>query len=135
MITPSLWESRGNSPALTRLLAALIARDPDTIVKEGYLEQILLIFQKLISSKINDIYGFDLLETLISSIPHDALQKYYNPIFQLLLTRLSRSRTESFALRFTRLYHLFSARLEQGKSLFICRCQGYRLDELGYQII
>lgn len=114
VLTPVLWESKGNSPALARLLSSLIARGPDTIIANSQLESTLGIFQKLISSKSNDIHGFDLLETLITSLPPEALAPYWPQIFTLLLTRLSNSRTESFALRFCRLYHLMSARLEQG---------------------
>lgn len=69
IIMPSLWESKGNVPALVRLLTSLIPRGVDTITKNNQLEPILGIFQKLISSKANESYSFDLIESVLESFP------------------------------------------------------------------
>ena len=60
-----LWEPRGNVPALVRLLQAITARAAPTILAQGKLEPILGIFQKLISSKLNEAHAFDLLEAIV----------------------------------------------------------------------
>ena len=114
ILAAQLWETRGNTPALSRLLCALITRGSDTIVANNQLESVLGLFQRLISSKASESYGFDVLETLILHVPAANLQQYWSTIFQLLFTRLSTSRTENLALRFTRLYHLMASRTEQG---------------------
>jgi len=60
------------------------------------------------------MYGFELLECIIANFPTTALEKYYVPILQLLLTRLQTSKTDTFALRFVRLYHFISAKDDKG---------------------
>ena len=68
ILNPSLWTSKGNVPALVRLLSALIPRAPTQIVQNNQVESILGIFQNLVSTKTNEIYGFELLECIIASI-------------------------------------------------------------------
>ncbi|KAL2354309.1 putative chromosome segregation protein Cse1 [Cryomyces antarcticus] len=114
VLMPVLWDSRGNIPALVRLLSASIPRGAESILKNNQLEPILGIFQKLVSSKVNETHGFDLLESVITSFPPAALQSYFVPMLQIMLTRLSNSKTENFSLRFVRFYHLVSARADKG---------------------
>lgn len=64
-----MWEVKGNVPALVRLLSSIIPRGAEHMVKNNQIEPILGIFQKLVSSKINESYGFDLLESVISNFP------------------------------------------------------------------
>lgn len=69
-LAPALWDSRGNIPPLTKFLQAVISKDPSVLNLDGVsLVAVLGVFQKLISSKVSDIYGFDLLETLFLSLP------------------------------------------------------------------
>jgi exportin-2 (importin alpha re-exporter) len=78
------------------------------------IEAILGIFQKLIATKSQESHGFDLVESVVTYFPVDTLKGYFTTIVQLMLARLSSSKTENFALRFTRFYHLVSARLDKG---------------------
>ena len=68
LLMPTLWETRGNIPALTRLLAAIIPRTSQSIVAENQLEPILGIFQRLISGKKTESSAFDLLDAIAKSI-------------------------------------------------------------------
>lgn len=68
LLMPNLWETRGNVPALTRLLAAIIPRAAQSIVAENQLEPVLGIFQRLISSKRTEVTSFDLLESIVKSV-------------------------------------------------------------------
>lgn len=68
ILTPTLWESRGNIPALVRLLSAFLPRVANDVVSEKRIEPILGIFQKLISSKANEGHAFDLLEAIVTYI-------------------------------------------------------------------
>ncbi|GAA5824131.1 hypothetical protein JCM5353_006154 [Sporobolomyces roseus] len=98
LLTPSLWESRGNIPALVRLLRAFLTRGANQIVAAGQVTPMLGIFQHLIQSKANDQYGFELLEALLECIPLANLSQYLStPIFVLLLTRLQASKTDKFS--------------------------------------
>jgi len=119
-----LYNSRGNVPALVRLLSSMIPRASTQIVANNQIEPILIIFQKLISSKANESYGFDLLESVVASFPAATLEPFFVNILQLLFTRLNTSKTENFSLRFIRFYHFFSARDEQGlgTDLFVTLC-------------
>ncbi len=68
LLLPTLWETRGNVPALTRLLAAVIPRAAQSIVAENQLEPVLGIFQRLISSKKTELSSFDLLDSVVKSV-------------------------------------------------------------------
>lgn len=67
LLTPSLWETRGNVPACTRLLSAVIPRASGAIAAENQLEPILGIFQKLLSGKKSELYAFDILDSIVKS--------------------------------------------------------------------
>lgn len=67
LLTPSLWDTRGNIPACTRLLSAVIPKATNAIVTENYLEQVLGIFQNLLATKKSDIYAFDILDSVVKS--------------------------------------------------------------------
>ena len=47
-------------------------------------------------------------------VNRSTLQNYYSAILQVLFTRLQSSQTESFAQRFVRFYHFFSAKKDSG---------------------
>lgn len=68
VLSPGLWESRGNVPALARLLSSLIPRAAADIVANGQVEPILGIFQKLLAGKVRtEVFAFDVLEAVVSS--------------------------------------------------------------------
>jgi exportin-2 (importin alpha re-exporter) len=69
LLTPSLWEASGNVPALVQLLTAYLSRGAAGIVERNQLPPFLGIFQKLVASKVNDVYGFDLLSEVFWNIP------------------------------------------------------------------
>jgi exportin-2 (importin alpha re-exporter) len=101
LLSPSVWEFRGNIPGITRLLTAILEHDPSMFTSTpDSLTPLLGVFQKLIASKMNDSYGFDLLQSILLNIPSNFLQQYLNPIAVLLLTRLKNSRTDRFIKRF-----------------------------------
>ena len=67
LLNPPLWETRGNVPACTRLLSAVIPRAWNEIVSGGQVEQVLGIFQNLLSGKKRELYAFDILESIVKS--------------------------------------------------------------------
>ena len=114
MLLPTLWESKGNVPALVRLLVAMVTRNAEDMVKNAQVEPLLGVFQKLVSSKMSETHGFELLEGVISGFPISALESYFVPMLQIMLSRLSNSKTENFAQHFVRFYHFLSARDHMG---------------------
>ncbi|EEB09183.1 karyopherin Kap109 [Schizosaccharomyces japonicus yFS275] len=100
-LAPALWDSKGNIPALVRLLQATISRGPQLFVTNNYVEPVLGIYQRLISSRVNDVHGFNLLEKVLTVFDANTLSPYINHIFFLILARLRNSKTERFVLRLT----------------------------------
>jgi exportin-2 (importin alpha re-exporter) len=114
ILAPPLWEQRGNVPALVRLLSAILARGSQEIAKNNQLDAVLGLFQKLVSTKVYESYGFDLLEAVIENFPSATLEPYWTPILTIMLTRLQSAQTQSFQLRFIRFYHFVSSRDDKG---------------------
>ena len=114
ILSPQLWEQRGNVPALVRLLSAIVTRASQEMTQANQVENVLGIFQRLLSIKSFENYGFDLIETVISVFPPSALEQYWISILTIMLTRLSNKPAPSLQLRFVRFYHFVAARDDQG---------------------
>lgn len=69
ILDPTPWSSKGNVPALARLLTAIIPRAAPDLVQGNHLDNILGLFQRLIATKTNEAYGLELLECIFISIP------------------------------------------------------------------
>ena len=69
ILSPELWVSKGNVPALMRLVSSMIPRGALNMVKENQLQPLLAIFQQLVGTKLFEVYGFELLECIISNFP------------------------------------------------------------------
>ncbi|CZT50240.1 probable importin-alpha export receptor [Rhynchosporium secalis] len=111
VLSPTLWESRGNVPALARLLSSIIPRAATDIVAQNQIEPILGIFQKLMAGKTRtELYGLDVLEAVITSCDAAALVQYFPTILTILYGRLNNNPPEKFKQRFVRFYHLVSSR-------------------------
>lgn len=107
LLTPALWESKGNVPALTRLLQAYLKKGPKDIVSNNYLEGLLGIFQKLLSARYSENYAFDLLNSLAVHIPYESLLPYLKTITQILLNKLQRSKTPRYTRLVTQYFSIF----------------------------
>lgn len=115
VLMPALWESKGNVPALARLLSSIIPRSAADIVANKQVEPILGIFQKLMAGKTRtELYGFDVLEAVVTSCDVSAIQHYFPTILTIIFTRLNNNPPEKFKQRFVRFYHLVSSRDQQG---------------------
>ena len=115
LITPilnhDLWLSRGNVPALARLLCAIIPRGAADIAAANQVEAILGVFQNLIAKKSKlESYAFDILEAVVSTFNGTELQNYFPTILTIVYSRLAAPNvTDAFKTRFVRFYHLVSA--------------------------
>lgn len=101
LMLPTVWEYRGNIPGVTRLLQAIVAKDPLAFQQPAQLEPLLGVFQKLIASKMHEQHGFELLTTVVLHIPGELLKPYTGLVATLLLQRLLQLITERFVRRFT----------------------------------
>jgi exportin-2 (importin alpha re-exporter) len=98
LLAPSVWEFRGSVPGIVRLLIAILEHDPTAFSPD--ISPLLGVFQKLISSKVQDVHGFDLLQSILLNVPLQTLTPFLNQIAILLLTRLKNSRTDKFVKKF-----------------------------------
>ncbi|WFD31993.1 importin-alpha export receptor [Malassezia sp. CBS 17886] len=114
LLTPALWEQKGNVPALVRLLKAYLRQTPGSLVENAQVEAFLGIYQKLISSRLNDVYGFDLLTTLLRSVPPQSIAAYFQPVLTLMLMRLQSSKTEKFSQHFVVFFGAFCGIQQDG---------------------
>lgn len=95
--TPTLWERSGNVYPLVKLIKVYIKKcEPSKMDQILNIKVLLGIFQKLISSRMNDHEGFNIMENLIQYCPSELLTPYMKQIFILLFQRLSSSKTNKF---------------------------------------
>ena len=108
LLVPSVWDLKGNVPAVTRMLKDLIRYDttlfPDLI-------PVLGVFQRLIASKAYEVHGFELLESIMLYVSLDGLKPYLKQIAVLLLQRLQNSKTERYVKKLVVFLGLISWRL------------------------
>ena len=70
LLTPVCWLQKGSVPGLVKLLRAFIARDANQMVATGqYMSVLAIVQQRLVPSKINDAWGYELLQTVMQFIP------------------------------------------------------------------
>ncbi|KAG8688800.1 importin-alpha export receptor [Ceratobasidium sp. 423] len=97
LFTPAVWQQRGNVPALVRLVKAFITKDPNSVDVRTVLA---VVQQRLIPSRVNDVYGFELLEVLVANLPVETLRPLFNGILVTVMTRLQANKTPAFSYGF-----------------------------------
>jgi exportin-2 (importin alpha re-exporter) len=108
LLTPALWEKKGNVPALARLFQAYIDQAAAELVPK--LNPILGVFQKLLASKATEASAFDILHSVISQFPPVVLEPVLPTLFQLLLVRLQSSKTPRYTRLVTSFFALFAGK-------------------------
>jgi CAS/CSE protein, C-terminus len=70
LLQPAIWQQKGSIPGLVKLLKAFLARDAKQMIAAGQVAAVLgIIQQRLIPSKINDVWGMELLQAVMQNIP------------------------------------------------------------------
>ncbi|KAI0077557.1 Cse1-domain-containing protein [Panus rudis PR-1116 ss-1] len=101
LLTPASWQQKGSIPGLVKLLKAFLSRDSGHMVSTGQFTAVLAVVQqRLIPSKLNDVWGFQLLQSVVEHIPPAHLKQYFRPTIVTLLTRLQTSKTDSYVYHF-----------------------------------
>ncbi|KAI0366303.1 Cse1-domain-containing protein [Pilatotrama ljubarskyi] len=101
LLTPASWTQKGSIPGLVKLLKAFLARDAPAMVAAGQLTQVLgVVQQRLIPSKINDGWGFELLQAVVQYVPSATVKQYFKSIIVTLLTRMQTSKTDKYVYHF-----------------------------------
>ncbi|GMI29752.1 hypothetical protein TeGR_g12222 [Tetraparma gracilis] len=111
LLTPTLWESKGNVPALTRLIVAYVNKGGVPLLSSGNnLMGVLGVFQKLISSKANEASGFLVITGLLEHLGIDTLKEQVPQVFQILMMRLQSAKTAKFCRLMTLFISFFVAK-------------------------
>ena len=99
-LSPALWQRRGCVPALTDLVAAFLHRGAGFVVEAGHVLPVLGLFQRLMTTKNQEQFGFALLNALFVALPAAQLQPHLVTLLQITLTRVQQSK----ALRVARMF-------------------------------
>ena len=86
LLNPGLWMSRGNVPALVRILVAYLKVAPQVCIAK--LSPLLGCWQSAFSTRSTESSSFDLLSVIITCLPLQSIQQFLPHIFNLLLTAL-----------------------------------------------
>ena len=86
LLDPALWMSRGNVPALVRILVAYLKVAPELCMSK--LQQLLGCWQSAYSTRSTESSSFDLLSVIVTCLPLQNIQQFLPQIFNLLLTSL-----------------------------------------------
>ncbi|THH15070.1 hypothetical protein EW146_g5342 [Bondarzewia mesenterica] len=101
LLTPAIWQQKGSIPGLVKLLQAFLARDSAQMVAtEQFTSVLAVVQQRLIPSKLNDVWGFELLRAVVLNIRPSDLQQYFRPLIVTLLTRMQTSKTDNYVYHF-----------------------------------
>ncbi|KAI8351996.1 importin-alpha re-exporter [Mortierella sp. GBAus27b] len=115
LVQPAVWQQQGNIPALVKLLQAYLQSGAGWIVANRFLEPMLGVFQKLISSKLNDHHGIELLQTMIFLLVfRSVLAVYMKQVLMVLLKRLQEFKTDKFKRGFINFSFFFMALDKEG---------------------
>jgi exportin-2 (importin alpha re-exporter) len=70
LLTPAIWAQKGSIPGLVALLRAFLVRDAAAMVEAGQHVPVLgIVQQRLVPSKVNDGWGFELLQSVMLHVP------------------------------------------------------------------
>lgn len=108
---PSNWKKQGNIPALCRLLKAYIEQAPNELCAPRELEGILGIFQQLMVIKSTEGQGFLVLRAVVSNFEASHLQPYLKDVFNVLLSRMARTKSSKFRPLFVSFLGLFVGKM------------------------
>jgi exportin-2 (importin alpha re-exporter) len=105
LLRPEMYVQTGNVPAVTRLLCSFIRRGAAQIEAAAATQKTLGVFQKLVASKHQDHYGFELLSAMLMHFPPALMDPVLPTIFQILFARQTNAKTP----KFTKCFALFVA--------------------------
>lgn len=102
LLTPSVWQQKGSVPGLVKLLKAFLEKDTMEMAKQDQVKTVLAVVQqRLVPSKQNDSWGFELLQSIVQFVPTSHLKQYFKPVILSLLTRMQTSKTDKYVYHFS----------------------------------
>jgi exportin-2 (importin alpha re-exporter) len=98
ILSPTLWERKGNVPALVDLFRAYLSRGSAEILAANQMAGVLGVFQKLISARSTEIMGFKLLCSVFAFNTQTALAPFLDVLFDLILRRMLENKTARYSM-------------------------------------
>ncbi|KAJ3756512.1 CAS/CSE protein [Lentinula raphanica] len=115
ILTPNTWVQQGSIPGLVKLLKAFLQRDAGEMLSNGQVVSALgVVQQRLIPSKNNDAYGFELMQAVLTYVDVLQLKQYIKTIMLIVLTRMQNSKTDKFVHLLTRFLLFIMAANREG---------------------
>mmetsp|Transcript_6873 Transcript_6873/g.12139 ORF Transcript_6873/g.12139 Transcript_6873/m.12139 type:complete len:959 (+) Transcript_6873:172-3048(+) len=98
LLTPVLWENRGDVPGLVRLLQAFLQRAAAETVgaDKTSLQGLLGVFQFLLASKSTSDLSMVLITCLVEFLPVEAYREFLPDILKYTLTRAQKLKSKVF---------------------------------------
>ncbi|EJU01600.1 importin alpha re-exporter [Dacryopinax primogenitus] len=94
VLSPQQWQAKGSIPALVRLLKAFLQAAGRNMEASGALKLVFgLLQQRLFPSKLYDGFGFEILQTIIVTVPPEHFQPYISSTLMTILHRLMGQRS------------------------------------------
>ncbi|KAK7018654.1 importin-alpha export receptor [Paramarasmius palmivorus] len=112
LLTPGVWAQKGSIPGLVKLLKAYLKRGASAMVSRGQIASVLAVAQqRLIPSRVNDVWGIELLMGVVSYVSPSDLKQYFKAVLMTLLTRMQTSKTDNYVYLFVK-FLLYTAALD-----------------------
>ncbi|KZO99252.1 putative importin-alpha export receptor [Calocera viscosa TUFC12733] len=94
VLAPQQWQAKGSIPALVRLLKAFLHAGGKGMEASGALKMVFgLLQQRLLPSKLYDGFGFEILQTILITVPPEHFQQYLSSTLMAILHRLMGQRS------------------------------------------
>jgi exportin-2 (importin alpha re-exporter) len=96
-VKPSLFELKGNIPAVAKLLASYNRACPQALEQRGMTLKTLGVYQQLLSLKQFDHEGFNVLAAMVLHCPPEIIDKHMPTVLQIMFNRQQSSPTPKFS--------------------------------------
>ncbi|KAM7539932.1 hypothetical protein Aperf_G00000045545 [Anoplocephala perfoliata] len=96
LLIPALWETQGAVMSLARLMQAYLLHNVEAVVNTNKAKAMLGVYQRLLNSKTNDVYAFNIISAFLLAFPRASLQPFLKQIFICIFQRLQTAKTEKF---------------------------------------
>ncbi|KAH9278018.1 Exportin-2 [Echinococcus granulosus] len=96
LLVPPLWETQGAVMSLARLMQAYLLHNMEAVLATNKMDAILGVYQRLLTSKTNDVYAFTIISAFLLAFPRTFLEPFLPQIFICIFQRLQTAKTEKF---------------------------------------
>ena len=127
IMSPSLWETRANVPALVTLLEAYLNKGAiQLFADEKRLAQLFNIFGKLLAAKSTEDLSFELMRSIICFCPFELIRPRLPDVFRMSFMKYSQPKTRSVFLARSLVSFACVLMGKHGPQAFIEACESLR---------